>query len=97
MLAGDKRRSSGRAALLGIDIGETHAFLGDAVYIGRAVAHQPVAVATDVGQADIIAPDHDDVRLVCSRSRSSQLDLLSLVGWFRTCLWSSMSNCKWVS
>src|SRR5689334_4934082 len=96
MLAGDKRRSSGRAALLGIDIGETHAFLGDAVYIGRAVAHQPVAVATDVGQADIIAPDHDDVRLgACPRS--SQLDLLSLVGWFRTCLWSSMSNRKWVS
>src|SRR4029077_18050358 len=72
-------------------VGETHALLGDPVDVGRAVAHQSVAVATQIGDTDIIAPDHDDIRLgACSRS--SHLDLLSLVGWFRTCLLNSVSQ-----
>ena len=84
VLTGDERRPSGRAALLAVVVGETHALLGDAVDIGRPVAHQPVAVAAQIGNADIVAPDHDDVRLGCC-SGSSHLDLLSLVGWFRKC------------
>ena len=31
---------------------------------GRAVAHQPVAVAAEVRDPDVVAPDHEDVRLV---------------------------------
>src|SRR5207253_8437969 len=89
---GDERGSSGRAALLAIAVGKAHPFLRDAVDIGCAVAHQPVTVATQVGDADIVAPDHDDVRLVCSSSRSSHLDLLSLVGWCRKCLLVSVSQ-----
>ncbi len=84
VLTGDERRSSGRAALLAVAVGKTHAFLGDAVDVGRAVAHQPVAVAAQIGNADIITPDDDDVRLGCC-SGSSHFDLLSLVGWFRKC------------
>ena len=44
----DERRAARGAALLAIGIGEEHALLGDAVDVGRAVAHQPVAVATEV-------------------------------------------------
>ena len=39
-LAGDERRPAGRAALLGVVVREHHAFLGDAVDVGRLEAHQ---------------------------------------------------------
>jgi hypothetical protein len=39
VLTGDERRSSGRAALFGVEISETHAFLGDAVDVGGLIAH----------------------------------------------------------
>ena len=61
-LAGDERRPAGRAALLAVGVGEPHALVGDPVDVGRAVAHQPVAVAAQVGDADVIAPDDEDVR-----------------------------------
>ena len=60
-LAGDEGRASRRAALIGIHVGEHHAFLGEAVDIGRLVAHQPEVVGADVGFADVVAPDDDDV------------------------------------
>ena len=40
VLAGDERRPAGGAALLGVVVGEHHAFLGHAVDVGRLVAHQ---------------------------------------------------------
>ncbi len=40
VLAGDERGAPRRAALLGVVVGEDHAFLGDAVDVGRPVAHQ---------------------------------------------------------
>ncbi len=61
-LAGDERRSAGGAALLAVGVGEPHPLVGDAVDVGRAVAHQAVAVAAEVRDADVIAPDHEDVR-----------------------------------
>ncbi len=60
-LAGDKRRSPGRTTLLGIVIREHHAFLGDAVDVGRLVTHHAVRVGADVRLPDVIAPDDDDV------------------------------------
>ena len=60
-LAGNERRPACRAALLGIVIREHHAFLGDAVDVGRLVAHHAVRVGADVRLADVIAPDDDDV------------------------------------
>ena len=62
-LAGDERGAARRAALLGIDVGEHHPFAGDAVDIGRLVAHQAARVSADVGLADVVTPDDDDVGL----------------------------------
>ena len=39
--------------------------LRDAVDVGRFVAHQAVAVGADIGDADVVAPDDEDVRLLC--------------------------------
>ena len=61
-LPGDEGRAAGGAGLLAVAVGEQHAFLGDAVDVGRVVAHQPVRVAAQVGLADVVAPDDEDVR-----------------------------------
>ena len=53
----------GRAGLLAVIMEEAEALLGDAVDVGRLVAHQAVAVAAEVGDADVVAEDHQDVRL----------------------------------
>ena len=63
-LAGDERRAPGGAALLAVGVGEAHPLVGDPVDVRRAVAHQPVAVAAEVRDPDVVAPDHEDVRLV---------------------------------
>ena len=63
-LAGDERRPAGRAALLAVRVGEPHPLVGDPVDVRRPVAHQPVAVAAEVRDPDVVAPDHEDVRLV---------------------------------
>ena len=63
-LPGDEGRPAGGAGLLTVAVGEHHAFLGDAVDVGRLVAHQTVRVATQVRDADIVAPDDEDVRLL---------------------------------
>ena len=49
VLAGDERRPPGRAALLRVVVGEGDAFLGDAIDVGRAVAHQAFGESADVG------------------------------------------------
>jgi hypothetical protein len=64
VLAGDERRPTGGAALLAVVVGETHALVRDPVDVGRPVAHQAVAVAAQVADADVVAPDDEDVRLV---------------------------------
>ena len=62
-LSGDEGRTAGGAALLAVIIGENHAVLGDGIDIGRAIAHQAVGIGAEVGLADVVAPDDDDVRL----------------------------------
>jgi hypothetical protein len=78
-LTGDEGRAAGRAALLAVGIGEAHAFVGDAVDVGRAVAHQPVAVAAEVGDADVIPPDDKNVGLLlfCHKTPPNCLGLMS--------------------
>jgi hypothetical protein len=63
-LAGDERRAPGGAALLAVGVREPHPLVRDAVDVRGAVPHQPVAVAAQIGDADVVAPDHEDVRLV---------------------------------
>src|SRR5262249_27246149 len=60
-LAGDERGAAGRATLLGVRVGESHPFVSDAVNVRRSVAHQAVRVDTEVGLADVVAPDDYDV------------------------------------
>ena len=62
-LAGDEGGAAGGAALLAVPVGEERALLGDPVDVGRAVAHHAVVVGADVELADVVAPDHEDVRL----------------------------------
>ena len=64
VLAGEERRAAGGAALLAVVVQEANAFLGDAVDVGRLVAHQAVAVGADVGDADVVAEDDEDVRFL---------------------------------
>ena len=63
-LAGDEGGAAGGAALLAVEVGEHRAFLGDAVDVGRAIAHDAVVVAADVEPADVVGHDEQDVRLV---------------------------------
>ena len=68
-LAGDESGAAGGAALLAVIIGEERALLGDAVDVGRAVAHHTIVVGADVEQADVVAPDKDDVGLLLCGGR----------------------------
>ena len=63
-LARDESGAARRAALLAVVIGEEDTFFGDAVDVGRLVAHQPVGVDADIRNADIIAHDDEDVRFL---------------------------------
>src|SRR5690606_6705834 len=67
-LPGDERGASGRAAPLAVRIGELHALGRQAVDVARAIAHQPIAVAAQVGDADVVTPDDEDVGRLLRRS-----------------------------
>ena len=69
MLAGEERRAAGGARLLAVVVEEPDALSRDAVDVGRFVAHQPVAVGADVGDADVVAEDDEDVGLAPTRRR----------------------------
>ena len=51
----------GRAALLGVVVGEHRAFLADLVDVGRLSDHQAAMVDARLHPADIIAHDEEDV------------------------------------
>ena len=67
-LAGDERGAPRCAALLGVIVGEDHAFLGDTINVWRLEAHQSHRVGADIGLPDIVAPDDNDVRFFLLRS-----------------------------
>ena len=69
-LAGDETRAAGGAALLAVPVGEQSPFLGDAVDVGRPVAHHAEVVGADVPVADVVAPENQDVRFLCSHQFS---------------------------
>ena len=62
----DVGRSARGARLLAVVVGENHAFIGDTVDIRRAVADQTHRVGADVGLADVVTPDDQDIGLVLS-------------------------------
>jgi hypothetical protein len=65
-LAGDERSAPGGAALLAVRIREHHPFLREPVDVGRVIAHQTVRIATQIRDADVVAPEHEDVGLAAS-------------------------------
>jgi hypothetical protein len=67
-LSRDERRASRGAALLAVGVREAHPLVRDPVDVRGAVAHQPVAVAAEVRDPDVVAPDHEDVRPVCHQA-----------------------------
>ena len=65
VLAGDERGPARRAALLPVVVGEGDPLVGDAVDVGRPVAHLAPVVVADVPPADVVAPQDQDVGLLC--------------------------------
>jgi hypothetical protein len=61
--ARDERGTPGGAGRMRIVIGEHRAFVSNAIDVRCAVAHDTATVDTEVGEADVVAPDDDDVRL----------------------------------
>jgi hypothetical protein len=61
-LASDERGTTRSAGLFAVAIGETHSFLCDPVNIWRLIAHHSAAVARQVPNADVVAPDHQNIR-----------------------------------
>ena len=59
----DEGCTSGGARLLAVIVGEENTFIGNAVNVGRLVAHHAAIVVADVFSTDVIAPDYEDVRL----------------------------------
>src|SRR5215469_10333357 len=65
VLAGDKCRAPGGAALLPVIIGKGRAFIADAINIGGAIPHLTTVVIADVPPADVVTPKDEDVGFAC--------------------------------
>ncbi len=63
-LAGNEVGPAGRAARLGVVVGEHHPFMGETVEIGSLAGHHATVVGANVKPADVVAHDEDDVRLL---------------------------------
>src|SRR5262249_57098535 len=61
VVAADDAGATGRAALLGVVVGESCAFVGNAIDVGRTVPHHPAAEERAIPDADVIAPEDQDV------------------------------------
>ena len=66
VLAGEERRAARGARLLAVVVQELDALAADAVDVRGLVAHQAVGIGADVGDADVVAPDDEDVRLAAA-------------------------------
>ena len=92
-LAGDEGGPPCRAALLPVVVGEPHPLGSDTVDVRRSIAHQPVAVAAQVADSDVVTPHDQDVRPVAiahqgppimERSSGSADSVAASVAWTRT-------------
>ena len=64
MLAEDKGGAASGARLLGVSVSEQRTFLGDAINVGRLVAHDAMVVGAYVVDTNVIAPNDKDVGLL---------------------------------
>ena len=65
VLTANEGRPSSCTALLAVVVSESDAFFGDAVDVWGGVAHHASAEVTNVPSADVVAPENQDVRLLC--------------------------------
>ena len=72
-LAGDEGGAAGGAGLLAVIVGEYRALIGDAVDVGRAIAHHAAIVGADVPVADVVGHDDEDVGLLLLLRRRGSL------------------------
>jgi hypothetical protein len=63
-LTGDEGGPAGGAALLTVEVREHRPLFGDAIEIGRPIAHHAVVVATEIEPADVVRHDEQDVRFL---------------------------------
>ena len=64
MHAGEEGIASGRAALLGVVVGEDRALIPDLVDVGCLSDHQAAMIDAGLHPADVIAHDEEDVGLL---------------------------------
>ena len=74
-LAGDERGAPGGAGLLAVVVGEQRALAGDAIDVGRLVAHHALVVGAEVPVADVVAENDQDVGSLAGRRRLLRLRL----------------------
>ena len=58
----DEGGATGGAGLLPVPVSKHGALFGNAIDIGRLVAHHAHVIGADIELADVVAPDHEDVR-----------------------------------
>src|SRR5271169_6344638 len=66
VLAGNEGCTTSSAALLSVPVSKRHSLVGDTVDVGGVVAHCAEAEAADVPYADVVAPEDQNIRLLCS-------------------------------
>ncbi len=69
VLPQNERGPPRRAALLRVKVGEHRPFLGHPVDVRRPVSHDSMIIRADIMNADVIAPDNQDVGLLALGSR----------------------------
>ena len=62
-LTGDEVGAAGRAARLGVVVGEQHPLGGESIEVRRPTGHDPAVVGADVEPTHVVRHDGDDVRL----------------------------------
>ncbi|GJE44654.1 hypothetical protein AEGHOMDF_3843 [Methylobacterium soli] len=72
VLPGEEGRAAGRAGLLAVIVLELDAVPGDAVDVRGLVAHQAIRVGADVRDADVVAPDDENIRFRSARPRGGR-------------------------
>src|SRR5262249_43391084 len=66
---GEKCRTTRGAALLAVIVKETKSLVRDAIDVWCGKAHHAVAVATEIGDADVVTKDDEDVGFLGLRLR----------------------------
>lgn len=68
-LAVKERRTTGGTALLAVPVREQRTLFRDAIDVRRFIAHHALVVGADVPEADVVAPDDEDVGFLLLRGR----------------------------